>query len=354
MLVKHSNQVNCVRWLVAGIKVKYYVLAMHSKLLSTLFLDEVLLTTSNDKSALIWKFNASLNQFEITVELTGHEAPVTVGDAVIEGTTSFAVTASSDFALKFWSNDIPIAEHKLKNYVFDVKIVSQQFWLERSRVIAYASGDEFVHLIQLTTDQKIIELIKLSGHEDWVRSVDCILKTIDNRQVLMIASGAQDNFIRVWTVEATSAVARTEVNEQIFDIDSDSRQRFVVKLDTVLSSHDGWVHAVKWIKPGAASGQDSALRLLSASMDKTMVLWQESERDVSGDVCGQVWIEAGRFGEVGGLCGGFLGATFPKAGDFRTFAGHSFNGAVHTWTQCPETNSWKPGIGFGGHFDVVR
>lgn len=51
---------------------------------------------------------------------------------------------------------------------------------------------------------------------------------------------------------------------------------YSVIVETILSGHEGWVYGVHW-QP-AISGPDSKIsqpiRLLTASMDKTMIVWE--------------------------------------------------------------------------------
>ena len=61
-------------------------------------------------------------------------------------------------------------------------------------------------------------------------------------------------------------------------------------METILAGHDDKVFAVQWCK----SLKSDDLRLVSASLDKTIILW-EQDKDADG-----LWIEAVRVGEVGG------------------------------------------------------
>lgn len=51
---------------------------------------------------------------------------------------------------------------------------------------------------------------------------------------------------------------------------------FSVTLEAVLCGHDDWVYSSRWspLVGGALSDQTQPLCLLSASMDKTMILWR--------------------------------------------------------------------------------
>ena len=70
------------------------------------------------------------------------------------------------------------------------------------------------------------------------------------------------------------------------------------------------------------------LCLLSASMDKTMILWVPDE--ASG-----LWLDAMRVGEVGGNTLGFYGGVFSPDGN--SILAHGFQGAFHLWHLSTQT-----------------
>jgi len=114
----------------------------------------------------------------------------------------------------------------------------------------------------------------------------------------------------------------------------------LVKLETVLAGHEGWVNEVRWHQ-----SVGKPLQLLSASMDKTMILWQQPNQDSFDDL----WLESVRVGEVGGNTLGFLGCA--SSAELGFILGYSFNGALHLWKYCD--NQWKPHVAISAHFDEV-
>lgn len=64
------------------------------------------------------------------------------------------------------------------------------------------------------------------------------------------------------------------------------------------------------------------LKLLTASLDKTVVVWAPETQ--SG-----VWLEEARMGEVGGNTLGFFGACFGPVG--AAILAHGYQGGIHIW-----------------------
>ncbi|KAL8194183.1 UNVERIFIED_CONTAM: Elongator subunit elp2 [Gekko kuhli] len=151
---------------------------------------------------------------------------------------------------------------------------------------------------------------------------------------LFLASCAHDCLIRIWKLHATSPPPpetgednAIRLKENIFSMKDNGGfdASFAVTLDSVLSGHENWVYAVHW-QPSFFTDdrREQPMRLLSASMDKTIILWAPDEE--SG-----VWLEQVRVGEVGGNTLGFFDCCFSPDGTM--VLAHAFHGALHLWKQ---------------------
>ncbi|EDW01131.1 probable elongator complex protein 2 [Drosophila grimshawi] len=341
-LVEHTKRVNTVKWL-----------------------DEYqLISGADDGNAVLWQLD-DLGA-EKRLLLKGHESGVNAVDGVRRPTGVWLLaTAAADNSIKVWqmqpNNDISCLQtiQLAGGFCFSLRLKllpkSEQVFL------AFSSDDETVSLYaeQLEvanseTSASRFELVhKLSGHEDWVRALDFVYDGDD----MLLASGSQDNFIRLWRIAPRSEQQVCENRMDILDFSAaDSgeirveekivqvgkQSWYAVSLESVLYGHEGWIYGVHWHK-----NADEELRLLSASIDKTVIVWAPTEEGV--------WLEQVRVGEVGGNSMGFFGGKF--AHDGRSIMAHSYQGGFHIWNQSEEPQQqqlWTPNVIVGGHYGQVR
>ncbi|KAG8442531.1 hypothetical protein GDO86_011361 [Hymenochirus boettgeri] len=286
----HTGRVNCVCWI-------------QKKDCSN---ETELVSGGSDKRIIIW--NIKKHQFEQPIVLEGHlEAVCAIHAVYARGSedTVLIASASSDSTVRLWLRKNTTSECiqtlSFKNgFVLDLCIS----FLPGSSVPILACGadDSLVHLYVMQNEQFQKKQV-LHGHEDWVRGVE-------------------------W------AVIGMEIT-------------YAVTLETVLAGHENTVYAVHWQSSFCQDGSIvQPMSLLSASMDKTMILWEPDEE--SG-----VWLEQVRVGEVGGNTLGFLGCQFSP--DKSMILSHAFHGALHLWSHSStKQNEWFPSVVISGHFNSVQ
>lgn len=133
----------------------------------------------------------------------------------------------------------------------------------------------------------------LTGHQNWVRG----LALAPRGQGLLLASASQDRYIRLWSIAPEQAeeqqaqplgTGEGAVQEQLMRYAPRPKFRlqggaFSATLHALLVGHEDWVHSVAWRPAGSGSrdggtGGKDELCLLSASMDRTMMIWVPDEK----------------------------------------------------------------------------
>ncbi|KAE8597596.1 hypothetical protein XENTR_v10016527 [Xenopus tropicalis] len=335
----HTGRVNCVHW------VQKNDCSAETELVSG----------GSDKKVIIWAIEK--NKCEQPVAAEGHTEVVNAVHAVYTQRSEnelLIVSAASDCTVRLWLRRNVKTECLQtlsfgKGFVLDVCIS----FLPGSLVPVLACGadDSRIHLYVLQNEQ-FEKTQVLHGHEDWIRGVEWAV----TGQNLFLASCAQDCLIRIWKIFRKTAKenSKTEdensikLKENIFKVkEKDTETSYAVTLETVLTGHENSIYAVHWQPSFSRDGSIvQPMSLLSASMDKTMILWEPDEE--SG-----VWLEQVRVGEVGGNTLGFLGCQFSP--DKSMILAHAFHGALHLWSRAPnKQNEWIPMVIISGHFDSVQ
>ncbi|XP_077609921.1 elongator complex protein 2 isoform X1 [Crocuta crocuta] len=336
----HTARVNCVQWI-----------CKQDGSPST-----ELVSGGSDNQVIHWEIEN--NQLLKAVHLQGHEGPVYAVHALYQkrapgvGLHTLIVSAASDSTVRVWSkNGSEVTCLQTLNFGNGFTLALCLSCLPDTDVPILACGDDDckIHLFVQQNDQ-FQKVLFLCGHEDWIRGVEWATFGRD----LFLASCSQDCLIRIWKlyVKSTSLGTQDDDNiklkENTFTIEIEGiTVAFAVTLETVLAGHENWVNAVHWQPSFYKDGLlQQPMRLLSASMDKTMILWAPDEE--SG-----VWLEQVRVGEVGGNTLGFYDCQFNEDGSM--IIAHAFHGALHLWKQnTANLREWTPEIVISGHFDGVQ
>ncbi|KAI1308453.1 Elongator subunit elp2 [Mortierella claussenii] len=203
---------------------------------------------------------------------------------------------------------------------------------------------------------------------------------------VLLASGSQDKYIRLWRISAVDTSGETQsagddaskagsegglTQDMLKSLEEMSKsgtqlstkahiievspidgtpetKRFSVIFEALLLGHDDWVYTVNW-QPATLlnSKYHQPMSLLSASTDKSMMIWKPDE--ATG-----VWVNNTQVGEVGGNTIGFYGGLFGPDG--RWILAYGYNGAFHIWKN--EGNEigdrWVPQVSASGHYASVQ
>lgn len=181
---------------------------------------------------------------------------------------------------------------------------------------------------------------RLVGHEDWITCMDF---TQDGNGNLFLATGSKDSMIRLWKIsETVEESSSDELKQESYTFPVNDRQ-YDITLESVLCGHEGWVYGVHWQSMKTDNCQ--TMKLLSSSIDKTMIIWEPVE------LMNGMWTETARVGEVGGNSMGFYGCKFGPDGSH--IMAHGYQGSFHIWKWSQKMNKWLPYPTPGGHFSEV-
>lgn len=125
---------------------------------------------------------------------------------------------------------------------------------------------------------------------------------------------------------------------------------FQVSLESLLVGHEDWVYSVEWQPPESSSKDDvecycQPQSILSASMDKTMMVWKPEK--TTG-----IWMNMVTVGELSHCALGFYGGHWSPNG--RSILAHGYGGSFHLWKDVGvDSDDWKPQKVPSGHYAPV-
>ncbi|RKP10931.1 WD40-repeat-containing domain protein [Thamnocephalis sphaerospora] len=370
-----------------------------------------IISAAADNTVRVWRRvdSTSDKEWQCTDTLKGHSAAVNSVALLSMGDTDLLATAASDGSICIWSLPLSADPATLLQTIDlggrdSTALALEQLPGTSIPVLVSASTDMRISLYTQRSGQ-FVRMLQLQGHTDWIRALQFVrlpasptaaCKTEDQGTgELMLASASQDRYIRLWRLTALSsdigagsekqppaALATPEDSEAVAmeslldtlqktalegdgaqlstqaflfeatSADSDStRWRFSVMLDAVLQGHDDWVYSLCWHPPMLKQdgGYEQPLRLLSASADKSAIIWAPDE--TTG-----IWLPESRVGEIAGTSLGLYGALF--SADGSSILAHGHHGAFHLWARVSEDDDtiarWEPRVCVSGHFSSVQ
>lgn len=349
-LYGHLGRVNAVKWIKNSDKY-----------------ETELISGSVDGTVVLWESAENKAEYKSVCILKGHEGSVTCVAGQYLSTNSInretlVLSASIDSTVRLWRGvGSEISQIQVIDYKSGFALSVTACLIPGSNVPILATGcdDHKIHLYAEGKNNQFSEVIALPGHEDWIRDVQF---AVDDGGDLLLASCSQDQLIRVWRLSErehvdTSLISsmaelppeqEIAVKETIFSfLISDKMTNFAVALESVLCGHENWVYSVRWHPPQYSENGKckQIMKLLSASMDKTMILWSPDKE--SG-----VWVEEVRVGDVGGNSLGFFGGLFSPCG--QSILAHGYQGAFNQWTVDKKSECWEPSVTCGGHYAAVQ
>lgn len=205
---------------------------------------------------------------------------------------------------------------------------------------------------------QFIRACELKGHSDWIRSLDFSLPIGKNgpRENLLLVSSSQDKSIRIWKMVLCESLGNSERKDVIGLASYIEGPLFVsglstyqISLESLLIGHEDWVYSVQWQPPSIASAERGGYMqpqsILSASMDKTMMIWRPER--TSG-----IWMNFVTVGELSHCALGFYGGHWSPYGD--AILAHGYGGSFHLWKDVGiDSENWQPQKVPSGHYAAV-
>lgn len=334
-LHRHRDRVNTVHWIKPGNGVP----------------ESELLSGSVDGTVIIWsrdRGNTYRCSSVLNVENTVAFADTLQLSDNVPFTTLLICTGSINGDIKVWLREKSADAKQIQAIDFGRKLpiyCRLTYLPKRKSLLLVVSLEDASILLYATRFEAELKPVfakvqHLVGHEDWVTCMDF---TQDGRN-LFLATGSKDSMIRLWKIRETeveeSSNDELKLESNYFIID---HRKYNVILESVLCGHESWIYGVHWQPMKMDSVQ--TLKLLSSSMDKTMIIWEPAE------IMNGMWTETVRVGEVGGNSLGFYGCKFSPDG-LRILA-YGYQGSFHIWRYSQEMNKWLPCPTPGGHFSEV-
>ena len=330
---------------------------------------QILLSGAADKQIRVWiEDEPKTNRFSCAATVDAHSASINC-ISCLPGFETFA-SGSADGTIKTWT-------YKVISSKVDVQLLQTINLQPRyfPLAVAWHSLNSKANVLAVGGTRSTIQLYKsedgpsstfslvaiFRGHEGWIRSLDIIKETSELDSDLLIASASQDKYIRLWRIHQgvdLPAAAIQDDGSRLGSVEqslSSKAQRFdclgmryIASFEALLLGHEDWVYTAKWFK------NDTGLRLLSASADSSLSLWEPEP--TSG-----VWICNTRLGEISvqkgsttatGSAGGFFSGLWLDGGKSITCLGRT--GSWRVWSQNTDHGPWESQLGIGGHIGGVK
>ncbi|CAF1469362.1 unnamed protein product [Adineta steineri] len=336
----HQGRLNCVKW------IRQEQQNSNS--------DYYFLSASVDKTIGVWK--GKDENYTKHLSLDGHQNSVTTVSGYQQSSNDniYVASGAADSTVKIWriNNTTATCLHTIdfKNgFAITLELVPLDSHKDMF-LLFVATDKNKVHIYQVS--DSVIELVfVLSGHEDWIRTIT-IQKTTPYQW--FVATCSQDNYIRIWQLSfdvnnnhanIDSTILKLKRSSFTLNISNDLLINIDVELYSILLGHEEAIYGLCWYPN--TNRKKPATTILSASMDKSMVLWTFDDNQ-------KMYIDKARVGEIGGNTLGFYGCTFSPCGSY--ILGHGYEGALHLWKieEVDDRINLIPQVINSGHFDTVE
>ncbi|RAL54372.1 unnamed protein product [Cuscuta campestris] len=354
----HKASVNCTHWIPSS---KF---AFKARQLEKHFL----LSGDADGVILLWEFSLFEKKWRYVLQLPqSHKKGVTciTGILVSHHESVFAST-SSDGTVNVWELILPSTYGGVCSLsCLDFFNVGRKPMVSLSLaelpgsnrlVLAMGGLDSKIHLYCGERTGKFTPACELKSHTDWIRSLDFSLPICTNGDTsILLVSSSQDKGIRLWKLALKDVIANHRKQEMSLEFYIKGpafvagSSYYQVSMEALLIGHEDWAYSVEWQPPSSSSDEGSECyqpqSILSASMDKTMMIWKPEK--ITG-----IWMNVVTVGELSHCALGFYGGHWSPCGN--SILAHGYGGSFHLWKNVGvDMDDWKPQKVTSGHFASV-
>ncbi|KAF8471978.1 WD40-repeat-containing domain protein [Kalaharituber pfeilii] len=278
----------------------------------------------------------------------------------------WGLQSTSENGIKIQANLIQTITTKPKFFPLALSISSLPGFRE-SLILAVGGSTTGIQIyVSSSPAEEFILRATLTGHENWVRSLAFTRECSSEDADLLLASGSQDKYIRLWRVhlgrelpaptkttagDALGMVGGSSLSNKAHRFTTtggDGELEYSVTFEALLMGHEDWIYTVRW-RPR----RNGVLQLLSASADNSISVWSPDE--ASG-----IWLSTARLGEISdqkgsstatGSPGGlWIGLWSPEG---TKVAALGKTGTWRVWGYQEAEDRWVQGVAVGGHVREV-
>ena len=316
-----------------------------------------------DRTVRIWQAqHVPTASFKEAVVLKGHGS--TVNCLGVASRTDIFATGSADATIKIWKLSRqgesilaePIQTIETNPRFFPLALALSEIPSTADVVLAVAGTKPFVQIYTKEVEGQFDHQATLPGHEAWIRSLAITWEIKASSSDLLLASASQDKYIRLWRIHNEEKYpnslgkAKDDMAGSFEKLLTNKSHKlttpsssYSVTFEALLLGHEDWIYTVSW------SGIDRGLKLLSASADSSLAIWQP-------DADSGIWVCTTRLGEISaqkgsttatGSTGGFWIGLWSPGGDTVISLGRT--GSWRRWIYDRDQARWIQGIGVSGH-----
>ena len=301
--------------------------------------------------------------FDSVATLDGHKRPVKC--LAVSKSPDIVVSGSADSTIKIWRlvvQDACVKAELLQTVQTQPRFTPLSLALHRlpnsgDLVLAVVGTKNAVQVYVSSRNSNFCHQATLTGHEDWIQAIAITKERPIEDSDLLLATASQDKYIRLWRITRRETKSNSTNGDVLATFEQTlsnkahmleaSQYSYALTFEALLLGHDDWIYTLSWRL------DNNQLRLLSASADNSIAIWQLEES--SG-----VWVCTTRLGEISaqkgsttatGSTGGFWIGLWSPNGNTLVSLGRT--GSWRLWNYDGNQDRWVQGVGIGGHTKSV-